>query len=259
MNESLATLMDLARTHLALAGIVFLRVGAAMALLPAFGSQMVPARVRLALALALTAAVTPAVAAILPPVPTTPGSYLPLLFSESLNGLCLGFILRLMVMVVEMAGTLAAQSFSLSQAFGAGGEPMPAIAHLLTMAALALAMLAGLHVRLVQALIQSYDALPAGHLPGAALIRDWSVGHIAAAFGLAFSLAAPFIIAALLFNVALGLINKAMPSLMVSFLGAPALSAAALVLAGISGPLLLGVWHDQFRGLLAHPFRMGAP
>ena len=46
--------------------LVFLRVGAAMALLPAFGEQAVPQRLRLILALAFTAIVAPAVWGTLP-------------------------------------------------------------------------------------------------------------------------------------------------------------------------------------------------
>ena len=42
--------------------LVFLRVGAALAVMPAFGEQVVPQRVRLVVALAFTAIVGPAVA-----------------------------------------------------------------------------------------------------------------------------------------------------------------------------------------------------
>ena len=52
---------------------------------------------------------------------------------------------------------------------------------------------------------------------------------MAASFALALSLAAPFVIASLLYNVALGVINKAMPQLMVAFVGAPAITCGRAV------------------------------
>jgi len=231
--------------------VVFLRIGAAMALLPGLGEHVVPARVRLAISIALSVAVGPAVAAALP---GPDGRLLLLLAGETLIGLSLGLVLRCTVLAVEMAGSWAAQAMSLSQMFGTAGEPMPAMAHLLTMAALALAMMGGLHVRLAAALVLSYDALPAGQIPGAALVRAWGQGHLAQAFGLAFSLSAPFAIAALLYNVALGAINRAMPALMVSLISAPALAGGALVLLAVLAPALLGVWWHEAGALLDDPF-----
>lgn len=254
MNELAAILLELAGGQLLLVGLVFLRVGAALALLPALGDRLVPGRIRLGLALALTAVVAPSVASGIALPAGNVGDYAFFLLAETVNGLALGFVLRLFVLALEMAGGLAAQSGSLSQMFGTSGEPMPALAHLLVMAGLALAVLSGLHVQIARALILSYGALPAGQFPAAALLRDWGVGQIGAAFALTFSLAAPFVIAGLIYNVALGLINRAMPMLMVSFVGAPALTAGTLILLAVSAPLILSAWQWAFAAHLADPF-----
>ncbi len=256
MNDVVAQLFDLARTELAIFGMVFLRIGALMALMPGFGERMVAGRVRLGLALAFTVIVAPAVATRLPAPPGEVVGFALLLMAETLNGLALGFMIRLWLMAMEMAGGLAAQSGSLSQMFGAAGEPMPAMSHLLTSAALALAMLGGLHVQLAAGLILSYDALPIGGFPAASLMRDWSLSGITAAFAFAFRLAAPFVIAALIYNVALGAMNRAMPALMVSFVGAPALSAGALILLFLAAPLMLNLWSGGFQAFLDDPFRL---
>ncbi|HQY43688.1 MAG TPA: flagellar biosynthetic protein FliR [Paracoccaceae bacterium] len=254
MNDLAALLVELARGQLLLAGLVFLRVGAAIALLPAFGDRLVPARIRLGLALALTAVVAPSVASEIVAPDGGVGDYTLFLVAETANGLALGIVLRLFILALEMAGGLAAQSGSLSQMFGTSGEPMPAMAHLLVMAGLALAVLSGLHVQIARALILSYAALPAGQFPAAALMRDWGVAQTGAAFALTFSLAAPFVIAGLIYNVALGLINRAMPMLMVSFVGAPALTAGTLILLAVSTPLILSAWQGAFAMHLADPF-----
>lgn len=254
MNSLAAALLELAQGQLLIAGLVFFRVGAAMALLPAFGDRLVPGRIRLALALAFTAVVAPAVSAEIVRPAGGIGNYTLFLLAETANGLALGFVLRLFILALEMAGGLAAQSGSLSQMFGTGGEPMPALAHLLVLAGLALAVLSGLHIQIARALILSYAALPAGHFPAAALMRDWGIGQIGATFALAFSLAAPFVIAGLVYNVALGIINRAMPMLMVSFVGAPALTAGTLILLAISAPLVLSTWLWVFAAHLSDPF-----
>jgi flagellar biosynthetic protein FliR len=74
-------------------------------------------------------------------------------------------------------------------------------------------------------------------------------------FSLAFCLAAPFTIAALLYNIALGVINRAMPALMVSMIGAPALTAGGLVLMVLAVPLALTLWVQALHGFLAAPFQ----
>jgi flagellar biosynthesis protein FliR len=76
---------------------------------------------------------------------------------------------------------------------------------------------------------------------------------VAEAFAFAFTLAAPFLIAALVYNVALGAINKAMPQLMVAFIGAPAITAAGILILLLAGPLILTVWGGRLDELLVSP------
>jgi len=231
--------------------LVFMRVGSAMSVLPAFGDQAVPQRVRLVLALAFTAVVAPALPVV--PDPDQAG-ILPLLI-EVVIGLMLGISLRLFILALQTAGAMAAQATSLSQMFGdAGPEPQPAIGNLLVTAGLAVAVSTGLHVRVAELLILSYQILPIGRMPGAQDAAQWGLSQVSHMFSLAFSLAAPFTIAALLYNVALGIINRAMPALMVSMIGAPALTAGGLVLMLLALPLALMLWAQALNGFMAAPF-----
>ena len=230
--------------------LVFMRIGSAMSLLPAFGERSVPQRLRLVIAAAFTMVVFPAVSEI--DFPAEP-ALAPLLI-EVVVGLLIGISLRLFILALQTAGAIAAQATALSQMFGdAGPEPQPALSNLLVLAALALAAATGLHVRLAQFLILSYQLFPLGQLPASGDVAAWGVGQIAQGFGLAFSLAAPFTIAALLYNVTLGVINRAMPALMVSFIFAPALTLGALVLMGLAVPLGLALWLHAFNAFMAAP------
>jgi flagellar biosynthetic protein FliR len=237
---------------LSLGGLAVLaRVGAMMALLPVFGEQAIPARLRLGAALALSAIVAPAV-----PVatPDTPGDWLWLLGTESVAGLALGAGLRMFVWTLQIAGTMAAQATSLSQAFGgAGADPQPAIAQVLMMAGLALMVLTGMPERAAEYVILSYDILPPGQWPVPETLADWGRARVVQGFALAFSLAAPFVLGAAVYNLALGAINRAMPQLMVAFVGAPALTAGGLVLLLLAAPVMLAVWFHALDQYLLDP------
>ncbi|WP_102106670.1 flagellar biosynthetic protein FliR [Oceaniglobus roseus] len=246
------------QAFLTLGFVVFLRVGAAAALLPVFGERVVPMRVRLVLALGLTAIVAPAVVSQMPDLARAP-RWDRLLLSETVIGLALGAMLRLFVLGLMIAGSMAAQATSLAQIFGGqAADPMPAIGHIMVIGGLALAAMLGLHVKLVMLFLLSYDVLPPGQPPPAEDLLTWAVDHVAQVFSLAFSLAAPFIIASLVYNLALGVINRAMPQLMVAFVGAPAITAAGLAILAIALPLILSEWSDALDRFLAVPFA-GAP
>ena len=250
--DEATALADMARLGLDPAALVFLRVGSMMALLPAFGEQMVPARVRLVLSLAFTAVVFPAVAPQTPPALTLTAAGI-----EVAVGLTLGMGLRLLVLALQFAGSIAAQSASLSQLFAtAGAEPQPAVSTLFTVSALALAVQGGLHIRAAELMILSYDLLPAGAWPQADAVAEWGVAQVARATALAFTLAAPFVLAALVWNLCLGVMNRAMPMLPVSFLGAPALSLGALTVTAVTALAALAIWQDVLHGFLVAPMAL---
>ncbi|WP_422075913.1 flagellar biosynthetic protein FliR [Tranquillimonas rosea] len=254
MFEAANRLIGPVQDGLALGGVVFLRIGAAMAVLPAFGDRMVPARVRLVAALMFTLIVAPALAPVLALGPRPP--WLRLLATETIAGLSLGAAVRLFVIVLQTAGSMAAQSTSLAQIFGgANVEPLPAIGHVMVIGGLALAAMTGLHVKIVEYFLLSYDLMPAGVLPFASDLMPWGIARVSQAFALAFTLAAPFLIASMIYNVALGVINKAMPQLMVAFVGAPAITAGALILLALSLPAILELWAAALDRFLANPAR----
>jgi flagellar biosynthetic protein FliR len=234
------------------ASLVFLRVGAAMALLPAFGENSVPKRIRLVLALCFTAIVLPA---LLGEFPQMSDGFATPIATEVIVGLALGIGLRLFVFALQIAGTLAAQSTSLSQLFGGqGSDPQPSMSTLFVVSGLALAVIAGLHVRIAEVFIRSYDILPPGVMPDASIFAQWGLAQVSSAFSLAFSLASPFIAASVIYNIALGVINRAMPQLMVVFVGAPALTLGGLILLAVATPVMLGFWTQMLSNYMAEPF-----
>lgn len=252
MTEGFIDLTEFANTLFLKGFAVFLRVSAFVILLPAFGEQTVSVRVRLGVAVAFTMIVTPAVPSLEMSFEFT--SLLWIAITEITAGLILGISLRLFVLALQTAGSIAAQSTSLAQILGgAVSEPVPAMGHILVMGGLALAVMTGLHVHVSKFLVFSYELLPMGLLPTGSNVAEWGLNRIRHAFAIAFTLAAPFIILSVLYNVALGVINKAMPQLMVAFVGAPVITAGGLMLLALSAPLLLETWLTMLNTFIANP------
>lgn len=228
--------------------VAFLRVGGVMLLLPGLGDAMIPARIRLVVALALAAAIHPVVP--IPPAGPTPG----LILAETATGLAFGAVLRFLASALTVAGMMAAQMLSLAQLLGApSAEPSTVLGNVLNLAGLAILMASGLPLMVVETLIRSYDVVPVGAVLPAGPAAEWGIARLSHAFALALALAAPFALAALLYNAALGVVNRAMPQLMVALVGAPLATGAAGVILWLAAPTVLTVWKTAMIALLAAP------
>ena len=253
MNEALAEIVPMASDTLWHGFVILIRVGAIVSLLPAFGEQSVPTRVKLVVVMAFVFVTSPLIPAIDRPADNDQTIWL--ILTETLIGLALGLGMRLFVMALQTAGSIAAQSTSLSQLLGGSAvDPLPAMGYILIVAGLALAVMSGLHIKAIALIVLSYDLLPMGRFPDGQDLSQWGLSQVSRAFALAFTLAAPFVLLSVIYNLALGAINKAMPQLMVAFVGAPLITAGGLLLLLLASPLLLTVWLNAFDGFLANPF-----
>jgi len=204
--------------------LVFVRVGAALSILPGIAAPYVTMRIRLVVALGITLLVLPALSGTLPTLPDDPASLGLLIGGEALVGFLLGTISRIAFAAIQAAGTFVAFFGSFANAMVQDPvveQQSSTIAGLFTTAALALIFITDLHHLMLGAITDSYGLFPAGHaLPlgdaSAAIARG-----VADAFRLALELASPFLILSLVYNVGLGMINRLMPQLQVFFFGLP--------------------------------------
>lgn len=232
--------------------VVFIRVSALVSVLPAFGERTVPMRIKLVIAVAFTLIVFPAIP--VSQIPAEPMQLARLSATEVVVGLALGLGIRLFILALHTAGSIAAQSTSLAQILGgAAVEPIPAMGYVLVVGGLALAVMSGLHVKAAELLIRSYQLFPIGLFPAGSDLSAWGVGRIASAFSLAFMLAAPFVITSVLYNLTLGVINRAMPQLMVAFVGAPVITLGGVVILFLCAPIMLEVWIQALMSFLDNP------
>lgn len=226
--------------------LVFTRLSTVLFLLPGFGERALSMRIKVYIALVLAAVFTP-IFDIPADADVSVGSF----GNEFLVGLTLGLAARSFIWVLQIAGSIAAQATSLSQLFGGAAiDPSPAMGQLFMLSGLTLFFVADLHLVSMVYIDRSYILFPIGVPMSFAALGDWSTSHISFVFALSFALAAPFVFLALLYNLALGVINKAMPQLMVAFVGAPLITLGGIVVFALAVPIALVKWKSVFETFL---------
>lgn len=225
--------------------LVLVRLSVILFFLPGLSAQVLPMKIKVALLIWLSVLIAPAVDAAAGDSLISFAS----LMGEAVVGLFLGFITRLTLYALNIVGAVAAQSLSLSQIFGAAltEESNTTLTMLLTLAGATLFLTAGLHLVAVDLLVASYTVLPPGDVftsPAIGEMARRAVQGAGYAFALAIALALPFILLNLAYNVLLGVMNKAMPQLMVTFIGLPAITFSGMILLiAVSGETLT-IWFE---------------
>ncbi|HWT10801.1 MAG TPA: flagellar biosynthetic protein FliR [Roseomonas sp.] len=230
--------------------LVFARLGAAVMLLPGLGEQEVPGPVRLGLGLALVLLLMPALAPGLPAAPDDVGQAARLMVIEVLVGLWLGGLARLVTMAMAVAGQAVALLLGLAQALvpdpDLGGQGT-ATARLFSLAAAVLVLSGGLYAIPLHALVESYTLLPVGEPFPAGAGAEAMAGAAADSLALSLRLAAPFVLAAVVINVALGLLTRIAPQVQVYFIAVPGQALAGIALLALVMPALLGAFSQAAR------------
>lgn len=222
--------------------LVYARIQACLLAMPGLGERMIPVRVRVAAAMALT----PLYASAARPAPLpAPLQLAALAAAEIVAGLALGLMVRAVAMALDVASTALAQSASMSAILGIS-EDMPPhpIGNLMHMAGMALLMALGLPVLVCQLLTDSFALKPAGLWPEIAQLWPAFLALAAHGFTLALLIASPFVLGGLLFQMLSGVISRVMPAMPVVFVAAPATILLALVALAVLTPGLLGIWAD---------------
>lgn len=229
--------------------LVYLRVQALVLVLPGLGERVIPVRVRAAAAMAIT----PMLAGLVPAA-ATPGDTLATLgqaAGETLIGLAAGMGLRLLALSLDIATSAIAATASLSQLVGGQNEAAPhPIGNLIHLAGLAVLMVLGLPVMLVQLMADSFAIWPPGGWPDANGLATEAIRLVSRSFWIAMLLAAPFTLGGFMFQALSGVINRVMPALPVMFIGSPAAIMLALAALALLSPVLVGLWADAILGYM---------
>lgn len=227
--------------------LVLARCAGAVALLPGFAEAGVPMMIRAGIALCLAILLTPVVAPSVPLQPTGIPAYAGALAAELLVGLWLGFLARLLMLALPVAGQMLAGLLGQSNIIQPDpnlGPQTAALSQVLGVAAAALVFASGLYALPVAALAGSYRLIAPGALlpPGAgAQAIAQAVGR---SFALAVRLAAPGLLLSVVWSLGTGIAARLAPRLQVHFLGLPGQILLGLALLSGLTAALLSTWQD---------------
>ena len=247
--EASAILAELPRWAFGFA-LVLARIGTCVMLLPGLGAMELPQTVRAGLVLALVVLLLPGLLGTLPAEPTHLAGLAAMLLAELLAGATLGWLARLVVLALPMAGDIVSLMLGLSNVLHPDielGGQSSALQRLFGVAATTLVMVSGLYALPLLALAGSYQIMPPG---GAGFGADGPgavVSALAAAFALALQLATPFVLVGIVWQIALGLLGRLVPRLQIYFIAMPGQILGGLLLLGVLASLLLGAWQDALR------------
>ena len=233
--------------------LVLSRCGAAVMLLPGLGEAEPPAALRAGLAMALTALVLPGVGALPPP---DGWSAAIAVAAELLCGGVLGWLARCIALALPMAGQVISFMLGLTSvvvvdpALGQSSATM----RLFSLAAPVLVLATGLWMLPVAALAGSYALVPPGHLLPLADTMQAAVAAVSDGFALALRLAAPFVLASVVWQVSLGMLARLIPQLQIYFAAIPGQVLGGLALLALLAAGMMDAWVSAARdGFAALP------
>lgn len=225
--------------------MIFCRLGAGLMMFPGIGEAFVSPRIRMLFALSLSFLMLPVFAPLMPAIPSQPSDLTRLIVIEIMVGLFFGTVMRLLMAVVETAGALIGMEIGLSNASIlnpalATESALPAA--FLGTTAIVLLFTTGLDQLLFRALMDTYKVFPVGlSLPMGDMVKSF-IHLITQSFSVGVQLASPFMIMGLLMYIALGIMQRLMPSIQLFLILIPVQIWGGIFVLSACASVILGVW-----------------
>ncbi len=232
----------------------FCRIGGCIMVMPGFSSARVSVNIRLLLAVAISMAILPIMWDQIYPQVTGKGhTYLYLIATETVIGTVIGLVARYYVLGLQFAGTV------ITMMMGFNAPPTSDILEdaaenqltsLISFAGLLILFLLDFHHVMIESLVDSYKLMPigVGFDPQGVLIT--LTNALAATFMIMLRLASPYLIYGLLFNLAIGLVNKLAPAIPIYFISLPYLIMGGMFLLYLGIAAMLKLFAEGFGPVL---------
>ena len=137
------------------------------------------------------------------------------------------------------------------------GSQTTALGRLFSLGAPVLLLASGLYAAPVAALAASYDLLRPGEMLPAGAGASSVVAAMAASFALAFQISAPFVLASLVWQTAIGLVARLAPRVQVHFAGLPGQLLFGLMLLAALSSTVAAAWESGVRDAFSRLPGMG--
>ncbi|MBM3526921.1 MAG: flagellar type III secretion system protein FliR [Alphaproteobacteria bacterium] len=234
--------------------LAFARIGTMVMLLPGLGELTLSPRVRLTIALVLTAVILPLHRPQYQIDFRAFGPVMVMLGQEMLIGAMLGMVARLTVSALQVAGTVMANQMGLGFVMAVDptqGQQGIILGNFLGVLGITLIFATDLHHLVIAALHDSYLLFRPGEMPVVGDVASLVTTTVTAAFRIGVQLAAPFLVFGLLFNLGLGVLSRLMPQMPVYFVGMPAsILVGFLILLMVLGAMMT-VYLGHVEGVLS--------
>jgi flagellar biosynthetic protein FliR len=208
--------------HLVPFALVTCRLAGLFLLSPVLGNRYLPMRFRALLVVMLSAAVYPGLSSTVHPPEATLLTLVPLVVSETLIGLTIGFLASLPIMCLDLAGFVMGHQMglSLSRVYNPDtATDTDVLGQVLMYIALAtFVSLGGIEVLFVS-LLSTFDRVPVGHFGFTSLPLETVVGVLASGMELGVRVAAPVMAIVFLLMIAMGFVMKTMPQINILSVG----------------------------------------
>ncbi|MCI3944797.1 flagellar biosynthetic protein FliR [Pseudomonas syringae] len=198
------------------------RIIALLMTMPIIGTTLVPRRVRMYLAVAITVVVAPALPA-MPPVEALDLSALLLIGEQIIIGAAMGLSLQLFFHIFVMAGQIISTQMGMgfaSMVDPTNGVSSATVGQFFTLLVTLLFLSMNGHLVVLEILVESFTSMPVGS--GLLVNNFWELANgLGWVLGSALRLVLPAITALLIINIAFGVMTRAAPQLNIFSIGFP--------------------------------------
>jgi flagellar biosynthesis protein FliR len=246
------------QSFLVLFGLSFARILSFLTIVPFFGGQAVPGRVKVAVATALVIIVYPALTPDLPKdnsgLPFGPIGFIALIAKEVFVGFTLGYIASSVFEAIQVAGRIIdlQRGSTMAELFAPQVQArVSELGQFKLQFAIMIFLAIGMHHLFIRALLDSFILIPVMRFP--TIETGWSpaVAFIVQVTALMFSfgiqLAVAPVVALLLTDLFFGIINRVAPQVNVFFLSMPVKMAVGILMVALALPFLQEQFINYFK------------
>ena len=248
----MVNLLPLIQDYIPLFGVILIRVAGIVVAIPAFSSRSVPLQVRIGLVIGLTVILFPIVSDQVRPLTLSWPQVVPLLFTEFMVGMVLGFAISFVMNAFIIAGELIGiqMGINLISALDpvAGGQ-VPILGQFMGLLGMLIFLAIDGHHMMFEALVASFQLVPPMHVHFSGFLVESVLKLGLGMFVLALKVGAPVMTAVFIVTLGMGILGRTIPQLNVMLNNVPITIGIGLLVLGLSLPLFGSLAESNLRGI----------
>ncbi len=248
----MVNLLPLIQDYIPLFGVILIRVAGIVVAIPAFSSRSVPLHVRIGLLIGFTVILFPIVSDQVRPLSLSWPQVVPLLFTEFMVGMVLGFAISFVMNAFIIAGELIGiqMGINLISALDpvAGGQ-VPILGQFMGLLGMLIFLAIDGHHMMFEALVASFQLVPPMHVHFSGFLVESVLKLGLGMFVLALKVGAPVMTAVFIVTLGMGILGRTIPQLNVMLNNVPITIGVGLLVLGLSLPLFGSLAESNLTGI----------